>query len=340
MENIIEIEGKEVRRIFYKGEPVVTFAMIDELHQRKKGTSIRNFNNNKSKLIEGEDYFEVPYEEWKDMFDDEDEILKGENLPFQDCRKRNAENEILIRKIFPDQNYRKRNSVKNENGGYRGNIIFLTKTGYLMLTKSLTDDLAWKIQRKLVNHYFNVPENNGRPSNDIFKTFCQLGSRLLNGEVIVRLTRHDDGDTFDAKVIQEDHRERTVRKIKTQKQLPSSPRKHDPNRLAYQRMETTLLFLNALLKGYGLDHGVHVTLDKDGRPHFIVPTGKLVSVFRKIGERKDFPAFPYSPFEFGSLFGRSKSDLSKQGWSREEVKISNGTRHYQYTYSNPTFDDM
>jgi len=32
--------------------------------------------------------------------------------------------------------------------------ILLTESGYLMLVKSLTDDLAWEVQRALVNHYF------------------------------------------------------------------------------------------------------------------------------------------------------------------------------------------
>lgn len=34
--------------------------------------------------------------------------------------------------------------------------ILLTETGYLMLVKSLKDDLSWKIQRRLVNAYFKV----------------------------------------------------------------------------------------------------------------------------------------------------------------------------------------
>ena len=33
-------------------------------------------------------------------------------------------------------------------------ITLLTETGYLMLVKSFTDDLAWKVQRELVRNYF------------------------------------------------------------------------------------------------------------------------------------------------------------------------------------------
>lgn len=39
----------------------------------------------------------------------------------------------------------------------RGGIL-ITESGYLMLIKSLTDDLAWKVQRELVNNYFRVKE--------------------------------------------------------------------------------------------------------------------------------------------------------------------------------------
>lgn len=37
-------------------------------------------------------------------------------------------------------------------------IILITESGYLMLVKSLQDDLAWKVQRELVNNYFRVKE--------------------------------------------------------------------------------------------------------------------------------------------------------------------------------------
>lgn len=37
-------------------------------------------------------------------------------------------------------------------------MIVLTESGYLMLAKSLTDDLSWKVQRELVNNYFRSKE--------------------------------------------------------------------------------------------------------------------------------------------------------------------------------------
>lgn len=43
----------------------------------------------------------------------------------------------------------RRVGIKSPKGG-----IILTESGYLMLAKSLTDDLSWKVQRQLVTSYF------------------------------------------------------------------------------------------------------------------------------------------------------------------------------------------
>lgn len=58
--------------------------------------------------------------------------------------------------------YFRRNSseAKSEYGVTAPNgLVLLTESGYLMLAKSFTDDLAWSVQRELVNSYFrNKPE--------------------------------------------------------------------------------------------------------------------------------------------------------------------------------------
>lgn len=49
------------------------------------------------------------------------------------------------------------NFVPNLKGGNPNNrVILLTESGYLMLVKSFTDDLAWDVQRQLVNTYFQA----------------------------------------------------------------------------------------------------------------------------------------------------------------------------------------
>lgn len=41
-------------------------------------------------------------------------------------------------------------------------VTLITESGYLMLVKSFTDDLAWKVQRELVNGYFRAKEANSQ----------------------------------------------------------------------------------------------------------------------------------------------------------------------------------
>lgn len=49
------------------------------------------------------------------------------------------------------EEYEIRTTEINNAGTY-----LITESGYLMLVKSLQDDLAWKVQRELVNNYFRV----------------------------------------------------------------------------------------------------------------------------------------------------------------------------------------
>lgn len=56
--------------------------------------------------------------------------------------------------------YEIRTSEINNSGTY-----LLTESGYLMLVKSFTDDLAWSVQRQLVNSYFRIQaEKTGQPT--------------------------------------------------------------------------------------------------------------------------------------------------------------------------------
>lgn len=51
-----------------------------------------------------------------------------------------------------------RTAFGNMSATQSNNVTLLTETGYLMLVKSFTDDLAWDVQRKLVNTYFKFKE--------------------------------------------------------------------------------------------------------------------------------------------------------------------------------------
>lgn len=100
----------------HKGVRVVTFKDIDAVHGRPDGTARRNFNTNKSHLIEGEDYFKITPDEFRTAIGD------------MDSRQQN-------------------------------DVTLITESGYLMLVKSFTDDLAWKVQRELVKGYFRVKKS-------------------------------------------------------------------------------------------------------------------------------------------------------------------------------------
>lgn len=117
MTAMVKIDNRDVERIEYRGEPVVTLRMVDDLHKRPQGTARRNFNKNREFFVEGVDYFRVTHAEWSKI--------------------------TAVR-----------NSSGGRDTGQRNSITFLTQTGYLMVVKSFTDALAWKIQRALVTAYF------------------------------------------------------------------------------------------------------------------------------------------------------------------------------------------
>lgn len=98
----------------YDGRRVVTFKDIDAAHERPEGTAKRNFTENRERFIEGEDYF----------------LITKKTLE-------NTEKYEICTFEIPN----------------RG-LIVVTETGYLMLVKSFTDDLAWQVQRTLINSYF------------------------------------------------------------------------------------------------------------------------------------------------------------------------------------------
>lgn len=109
--NTVTINNKQLPAVEYRGQRIVTMAMIDEAHDRPEGTAKDAFNRNRTRFVEGVDTYLIDYSEKN--------VLHpfGIDVPF------------------------------------RGLRVF-TETGYLMLTKPFNDDLAWQVQRELVNNYF------------------------------------------------------------------------------------------------------------------------------------------------------------------------------------------
>ncbi len=116
----LQIQEPQLPQIkMWNNQRVVTFKDIDSVHERPYGTAKRNFNRNKKFFVADVDYFEVPYSEFSTNF-----------VPNQTSKGGNPNNEVVL----------------------------LTETGYLMVVKSLKDDLSWTVQRQLVNGYFKAQE--------------------------------------------------------------------------------------------------------------------------------------------------------------------------------------
>lgn len=118
MNELVEIQGTELQIKEYQGRRVVTLKDIDAVHQRPEGTARKRFADNRKRFINGVDFFKVKCREVSPFF--------GHTLP----------------------------NGFNPNG----DVTLITETGYMMLVKSFTDDLAWKVQRELVDSYFRVRE--------------------------------------------------------------------------------------------------------------------------------------------------------------------------------------
>ncbi len=118
MNDVMNICGTDVVIKEWHGKRVITFKDIDTVHQRPEGTARKRFNDNRKHFVSGVDFFKVKCSEVRPFF--------GQTLP----------------------------NGFNPNG----DVTLITESGYLMLVKSFTDDLAWKVQRELVDSYFRVKE--------------------------------------------------------------------------------------------------------------------------------------------------------------------------------------
>lgn len=117
MNNLIKINDQELRVKEFRGQRVVTFKDIDTLHERVEGTASRNFYENRYKSDGKTEKF----------IRDEDYFY----LTFEEA----STTDFVER--------------PNSQG-----LILITESGYLMLVKTLNDDLAWEVQRQLINNYF------------------------------------------------------------------------------------------------------------------------------------------------------------------------------------------
>lgn len=88
---------------------------------------------------------------------------------FNDNKKRFVEGEDFY--ILSQPSEMRTLGLERPQGGFPEKVILVTESGYLMLVKSFTDDLAWKVQRELVKSYFNKQ----KPMSPIEMMRIQLG---------------------------------------------------------------------------------------------------------------------------------------------------------------------
>lgn len=61
----IQINQHDITIKEYNGERVITFKDVDLVHERKAGTACDRFKKNRERFIEGEDFFKIPYFEFR-----------------------------------------------------------------------------------------------------------------------------------------------------------------------------------------------------------------------------------------------------------------------------------
>ena len=88
---------------------------------------------------------------------------------FNQNRNRFIEDVDFFRINVTDNEIRSQFGISPNTGG---TVILITETGYLMLVKSFTDDLAWKVQRELVDSYFRA---RAEPEEKIMKEIIDSG---------------------------------------------------------------------------------------------------------------------------------------------------------------------
>lgn len=127
---LIKINDQALRLKEYKGVPVVTFSDIDEVHQRKDGTSRRNFNKNRDRFIEGVDFFKITADEFRRLIGKNDLRYKT------DITLITESGYLMLCKSFTDDLSW---TVQRElvNGYFRSNIIVCPVPDYKYIDKTL-----------------------------------------------------------------------------------------------------------------------------------------------------------------------------------------------------------
>ena len=125
MTELVNVEGTELSVKEYNGKMVVSLSDICDVHKCDRKRLTKHFERKRKHFIKDVDYFEITRKELNDLVSPNSKIM---------------------------------------GNPYMRTYLF-TETGYLMIVKCLDDDMAWVVQRALVNGYFS--SKNQQPTTAI-----------------------------------------------------------------------------------------------------------------------------------------------------------------------------
>lgn len=159
----ITLSNNNLPLVEYKGQRVVTFAMIDEAHERPKGTASAAFRRHRDRFIEGKHYFSLN----ADQIRDELKVTgyakrtQSDNLSTGDVKHRQLTGKTTTDDVIRTQlgenvtsDVKRRQLLDELFPKHTKNGLVITEMGYLLLVKPFTDELSWQIQEQLIEAYF------------------------------------------------------------------------------------------------------------------------------------------------------------------------------------------
>lgn len=279
MNDLVSINGRAVVKVMYRDVPVVSLGMVDELHERSAGTAKRNFKENKHRFVDGEDFFLVR----KDEYD----AQGGRNSsPLQEQFDKGA-NEIYL----------------------------ITETGYLMLVKSFTDELSWKIQRQLVKSYFasraiaiQSPTQLPMTTKVTVNTSDLVREANRGNRFAQRLLHHLTGMQVDDIAAEIEH------KLVVED---------------FKRAELAANYLDLLLEAEER-MGITFGTSESGNQYLQGLPTQFFNIFRHIGKVHGLPMLAKEVNSFGVVMSKEAAGLEFYGWRRSLAKKVNGSRYFRF----------
>lgn len=114
--------------------------------------------------------------------------------------------------------------IERPQGGTPQKVVLVTESGYLMIAKSLTDDLSWAVQRKLVDNYFRFKEQatQSKPKRKRLKPKDLAVKQHMNiAEIMIEKVGLDPGIAYSV-AIDEAEKESGCNLLAYEKLLPAA----------------------------------------------------------------------------------------------------------------------